>query len=73
MFRLAIMPRRRKLIDMTQDDLSQLSPADPGRSCSSPPRWFKAQIEAGLAGETPRRGDVWMCVIEPGLTEAARD
>jgi hypothetical protein len=40
------MQRRRKLIDMSQDDLSSFR-AHPGRGCSSTLRSFKARIEAG--------------------------
>jgi hypothetical protein len=40
------MQRRRKLIDMSQDDLFSFRPRS-GRGCSPPWRWFKAQIEAG--------------------------
>jgi hypothetical protein len=69
---LAIWQRRRKLFGMSRDDLSTFVRAR-GRSCSSPPRWFKAQIEAGGPVMYPPRGDVRTCVLEPVLTEAAHD
>jgi len=46
------MQRGRKLIGMSQDDLFSFRPR-PGRSCSPPWRWFKAQIEVGRAGYAP--------------------
>jgi hypothetical protein len=61
---LAICQRRGKLFGMSQDDLSTFVGAR-GRSCSSPPRWFKAQIEAGGPVMDPQRRDVGTCVLEP--------
>jgi hypothetical protein len=61
------MQRRRKLIDMSQDDLFSFRPRS-GRGCSPPWRWFKAQIEAGWAGDAPRRGDIRMWLVELDLT-----
>jgi hypothetical protein len=69
---LAIWQRGRKLFGMSQDDLSTFVGAR-GRSCSSPTRWFRAQIEVGGPVMYPPRDDVGTCVLEPVLAEAAHD
>jgi hypothetical protein len=45
-----MMQRARKLIGMSQDDLSRFRPR-PDRSCS------------GRAGDAPRRGDLCICFL----------
>jgi hypothetical protein len=55
-----MMVRTRKLIGMSQDDLSSFRPSARPQLFVTLGRWFKAQIEVGEPVTHPDAGDICM-------------